>query len=135
MSGAPPLVSDVARPWWEALARHEIAMQRCEACAAWVFYPRPFCPTCGGRALRWQPVPPGATLYTFSVARVPVSPAFAHLDAAVLAVAELANGVRVPTSLVRADPERLAIGMPLDPVFDAATYRGVTLLRFAPREA
>jgi uncharacterized protein len=132
MRGAPPLITEIARPWWDALARHEIALQRCDDCAAWIFYPRPFCTACGGRSLGWAPVEPAATLYTWSVADVPVSPAFAHLDAPILAVAELFPGVRVPTSLVGVERGAVQIGMALAPVFDDATYEGVTLLRFRP---
>lgn len=130
MIGAPPLISEVARPWWDALADGRIAVQRCDACAAWVFYPRPFCPGCGGRALSWTPVDGPATLYSWSVARVPVAAAFAHLHEPVLAIAELSVGVRVPTTLVNIAPEQVRIGMALTPVFDRDTYPGVTLLRF-----
>lgn len=134
MAGAPPIVSEVARPWWDALARHEIAMQRCNACAAWVFYPRAFCPVCGGRELTWTSVTGEATLYTYSIAQVPVAKAFAHLDKPILAVAELANGVRVPTRMVDVDRDRVKIGMRLAPVFDSETYEGITLLLFRPAD-
>jgi uncharacterized OB-fold protein len=133
MNGAPPLISEVSRPWWDALARGAVALQMCQTCSRWVFYPRPFCPHCGGRDLEWREVDGAATLYTFSVAETPVSPHFAHLRRPILAVAELAVGVRVPTSLVDVAPEAVRIGMALEPVFDAETYPGVTLLRYRPR--
>jgi len=132
MPGAPPLVSEVSRPWWDALARERIEMQRCDACAAWIFYPRPFCPSCGGRSLSWAEVAPSATLYSWTVARVPVSKAFAHLEEPVLAIAELGNGVRLPTVIRDARPEDLRIGMALEPVFDSAAYEDFTLLCFRP---
>ena len=132
MAGAPPVVSAVSRPWWEALARHEIAMQRCCDCQSWVFYPRGFCPSCGGRSLAWTRVEPEATLHSWTVARVPVSKAFAHLEDPILAVAELSNSVRLPTVIRDALPEELQIGMALEPVFDSETYDGFTLLCFRP---
>ncbi|SEO48771.1 Zn-ribbon domain-containing OB-fold protein [Trujillonella endophytica] len=131
-AGAPPVVTEIARPWWDALARGEVAVQSCSSCAGWVFYPRPFCPSCGGRDLAWRTVDPAATLYTWTVAEAPVSPHFAHLHRPVLAVAELGIGVRVPTTLVHADPDDVRIGMALTPVFDAGTYPGFTLLRYRP---
>jgi uncharacterized OB-fold protein len=131
-AGAPPVVTEVARPWWDALARCEVAVQACLACGEWVFYPRPFCPHCGGRALEWRAVDPASTLYTWTVAETPVSPHFAHLTRPVLAVVELGIGVRVPTTLVDVEPEAVRIGMALTPVFDADTYAGVTLLRYRP---
>jgi uncharacterized OB-fold protein len=133
MRGAPPLITEVSRPWWDALARHKLALQACLSCSGWVFYPRPFCPHCGGRELEWREVDGRATLYTWSVAEVPVSPHFAHLQRPILAVAELSvGGVKVPTTLEGVAPEAVRIGMALEPVFDDATYEGVTLLRFRP---
>ena len=49
MNGAPPIISAISRPYWDALTRHEITIQHCDGCGAWVFYPRFFCPECGGR--------------------------------------------------------------------------------------
>lgn len=132
MNGAPPLITEVSRPWWDALARGEVSVQQCAACAHWVFYPRAFCPACSGRELVWRTVDPAATLYTWSVARVAVAPAFAHLEQPILAVAELGIGIRVPTSLCDIQPEEVRIGMALAPVFDGDTYPGVTLLRYRP---
>ena len=132
MTGAPPLISDITRPFWDALARHEIHIQRCDHCGAWVFYPRHFCPACTGRALTWTPVDGTGTLYSWTIARVPVAKAFAHLDQPILAVVELANGVRLPSTLVDVAAEAVRISMGLAPVFDSATYEGVTLLRFRP---
>ena len=134
MNGAPPLIGDVARPWCNVLARGTIAVQRCDGCGHWVFYPRFFCPACGGRSLTWTLVDGRATLYTWLIAAVPVAPMFAHLDKPILAVAELPVGVRVPTTLVDADPAAVRIGMALLPVFDRETYVDVTLLRFRPAE-
>ena len=130
MSGVPPIISDLSRPYWEGLAAHEIRMQRCDDCGTWVFYPRFFCTGCGGRALTWTRVDGPATLYSWTMAQVPVAKAFAHLDKPVLAVAELSNGVRLPSRLVDTDPASISIGMTLEPVFDAERYDGVTLLHF-----
>lgn len=134
MNGAPPIVSAVSRPWWDALARREIAMQRCNDCASWVFYPRPFCPSCGGHSLNWAEVEGSATLYSWTVARVPVSKAFAHLDEPILAIAEFSNGVRLPTVIRDTQPEELQIGMGLEAVFDDAAYEEFTLLCFRPTQ-
>lgn len=130
MSGVPPIISECSRPFWDGLAQQRITIQRCDGCAAWVFYPRPFCPECGGRQLTWAEVDGDASLYTFTIAHVPVAKAFAHLDKPVLAVAELASGVRLPTMLVDTDPARLKIGMPLLPVFDSTSHPEATLLHF-----
>jgi uncharacterized OB-fold protein len=81
------------------------------------------------RDLTWLAATDTASLYTWSVAEAAVSAAFAHLVRPVLAVAEI-HGVHIPTSLVDTAAEKIAIGMPLQPVFDHETYAGFTLLRF-----
>ena len=49
-----------------------------------------------------------------------------------LAVVELTEGVRVSTTLVDVDRDALAVGLPVEPVFDHGDD-GLTLLRFRPR--
>ena len=132
MNGAPPIICETSRPYWDGLAQGEVHMQRCDNCAAWVFYPRAFCPACGGRHLTWTPVSGPATLYSYTITQVPVAKAFTYLGKPILAVVELANGVRVPTRLVEVEPGEVSIGMALEPVFDSATYENATLLLFKP---
>lgn len=132
MSGAPPIICETSRPYWDGLAAGQIRMQRCDDCQGWVFYPRAFCPACSSRALTWTPVTGTPTLYSYTVAQVPVAKVFAYLGKPILAVVELANGVRVPTRLVDVEPEAVTIGMALEPVFDSATYENATLLLFKP---
>lgn len=131
MRGLPPRMTATSKPYWDGLGRGEVVLQHCTACDRKVFYPRPFCPHCTSPSLDWRAVDGRASLYTFTIAEVPVSAAFAHLDRPILAVAEI-EGVHIPTTLVDTDIDQVSIGMALDPVFDAATYPGLTLLRFKP---
>ncbi len=41
-----PVPTATSQPFWEALTRHEVHIQQCAACRAWVYYPRAFCPRC-----------------------------------------------------------------------------------------
>ena len=41
-------------PWWEALARHELVIQRCARCRAWRFPPRAICNRCGSFHYAWE---------------------------------------------------------------------------------
>jgi uncharacterized OB-fold protein len=49
-----PAVDRDSRPWWEALARHEFVLQRCEACATWRWPARAICNACGSFNWSWQ---------------------------------------------------------------------------------
>ena len=106
-------------------------LQRCAACAAWVFYPRPRCSTCLSDALEWHTVSGRGTVYSYTVARQATHPAFAAEVPQLLAIVELDEGVRVTTTMVDVDPDDLRIGLPVAPVFDHGDD-GITLLRFRP---
>jgi len=41
-------------PWWDALSRHELAIQRCARCRAWRFPPRAICNRCGSFDYAWE---------------------------------------------------------------------------------
>ncbi len=129
----PPLPrpTPTSEPFWAALRDHRIVIQRCDDCSAWVFYPRVRCNHCLSDALSWQGVSGAGSLYTFTVARVPTSPHFAAAAPQLLGVVELDEGVRLTTTLVDCIPGDLAVGMRVEPVFDAVSD-AVTLLRYRP---
>ena len=126
-----PVPIEVTRPFWDGLAVDEIRLQRCRACSAWVFYPRPRCSTCLSDSLDWHTVSGRGTVYPYTVARQATQPAFAGQVPQLLAIVELDEGVRMTTTLVDAAPEDLRVGLPVTPVFDHGGD-GVTLLRFRP---
>ena len=132
MATPRPLIGATGRPYWNALDENRIVHQRCGDCARWIFYPRVVCSGCGGGNLVWHEVSGAATLYTFTVAELAVSPDFTDEVPQLLAIAELDIGIRVPTTLVDIDPDDIQIGMALTPVFDHETFGDVTLLRFRP---
>ena len=126
-----PVPTPTSQPYWDALARHELHLQHCDACGAWVHYPRNRCPGCLSDRLSWRRVEPHGTVYTFTVARRPTAAPFADEVPQVIAVVELEVGVHLTTTLVDVDPGDARIGMPVTGVFETQG-EGVTLLRFRP---
>jgi len=126
-----PVPTPVSQPYWDALRDERVMLQRCDRCATWVYYPRARCPRCLSDQLTWTDVDGGGSVYTFAVAVQPTAPPFADEVPQLLAIVELAEGVRVSTTLVGVDPAAIAIGMPVTPVFDHGDD-GITLLRFRP---
>jgi uncharacterized OB-fold protein len=117
--------------FWQGLLDGEIRLQRCDVCRRVQFYPRPACRYCGATELTWETLSGSAELYTYTVIHRAPFEAFAGDVPYVLAVAELAEGPRLLTTIVDVDPEDVRIGMPLSPVFDRVSD-GVALLRFRP---
>lgn len=127
-----PFATPTSAPFWEGLRRGEVRLQRCEACRAWVFYPRTHCPECLSPKLAWQTVSGRGQVHTFTIARLPTAPFFADETPQLLAIVELDEGVRIPSTLVGIAPEAVSIGMRVVPVFEATEGGEAVLLRFGP---
>ena len=125
-----PVPTPTSRPFWDGLNAGKIVIQRCTECSTWVFYPRSRCSNCLSANLAWQEVSGAGVLYTFTLARQPTAPHFAEEVPQKLAIVELAEGVRMTSTLVNVDAADIRVGMKLKPVFDKQA--GVTLLRFQP---
>jgi len=126
-----PIPTAISRPYWDALNRHEVHIQHCTGCGAWVHYPRSHCPTCLSPALEWKKVSGQGVLYAFTISRVPTLAEFRDAVPQFLAVVELDEGVRINSVVIGVEPEALKIGMRMKPAF-AANASGQTLLHFAP---
>ena len=126
-----PQRTPTSAPFWDGLDADRVRIQRCDACDAWVHYPRTRCPQCLADRLEWHDVSGHGTVLTFTVARQPTARPFADEVPQLLAVVELDEGVRMTTTLVGVDPDAITVGMPVVPVFDHSPD-GATLLRFRP---
>jgi uncharacterized OB-fold protein len=127
-----PVPTATSQPFWEGLARHQVRIQQCASCSAWVYYPRAFCPKCLSPELEWKQIAGTGTLYTFAIARRPTAPFWADEVPQRLAVVELDEGPRLTTTLCNVDDGDIRIGMRLKPVFDDIADKKVTLLRYEP---
>ena len=86
-----PIVPDptpTAQPFWDALAAGRVDLQHCADCGHWVYYPRSRCSACMSRNLVWETISGEGTLYTFTIARQPTTPAFSEVHDLVLAVVD-----------------------------------------------
>jgi uncharacterized OB-fold protein len=128
-----PIPDPVTRPYWESLRAHAMEIQRCAACGRYVFYPRAVCPHCFGGPLVWRRVSGRGTVYAFTVVHRAPAPEFQADAPYVVALVDLEEGVRLMATLVgvAADPVRIAIGTPVEVVYDDVTPE-VTLPRFRP---
>jgi uncharacterized OB-fold protein len=133
MAYAKPLpeITAESRPFWEGCRRREFLLQRCRACGAVQHYPRGVCAACWGDELAWTPSTGRGRIYTFTVTHRTQARGFRDELPYVLAWVELDEGVQVMTTIVGADPDRLAIGQPVRVTFEDATDE-ITIPRFEP---
>ena len=135
LSPPRPRPTPLTEPFWEALGRDRLVVQRCRGCGTWAHYPRVRCPGCLGADLVWEEVEARGTVYAMTVARAPTAPPFAGETPQAIAVVELAQGTRLTTTIVgEEEPHLLPVGTPVRAVFDHGSD-GMTLLRFRRDEA
>lgn len=132
-SGPLPKPTPETRPFWDAAKQHRLLIQACDDCGARYFYPRPLCPACLSRNVRWLDASGRARLHTFVINHrpprgFPVAPPF------VLGIVELEEGPRMMSHIVGVtpDPAALRCDMPLEVVFEELTPE-ITLPKFRPR--
>lgn len=114
-----PVPSELTEPYWDAAARGELAIQRCEACGRFTHPPRPECASCAHPGLTYERVSGRGRLETFSVVHRTFAPGFRSRVPYVIAWVELEEqaGLRVFTELADAEPDALAPDMPVEVVF------------------
>lgn len=125
-----PAVNDDSAFFWEGARRGELLIQRCASCGELRHPPRPMCPAC--RSLEWDTLRASGrgTVFSYVVHHYPEVPGFE--TPYVVALVELAEGSRLVSNLVDADPGEVAIGMPVEVTF-AAVDDEITLPLFRPR--
>jgi uncharacterized OB-fold protein len=117
-SFAAPIVDGFTAPFWQAASEGALLIKRCRACGEAHWYPRPFCPHCGGETTDWVRASGCGTIYSFTVTRkagpVPYVLAYVTLD----------EGVTMLTNLVDAEIEALHIGQRVQVAFRTAEGGG-----------
>jgi uncharacterized OB-fold protein len=102
-AGPLPKATPETKPYWDGLRARKLMLPRCPACGRAHFFPRPFCPHCGGRKVEWFEASGKGRLYTFVINHRP--PPYLPKDPYVIAVIELDEGPRLMSNLVGVDPD------------------------------
>lgn len=131
-----PQADPVTAPYWESLKAHAMKIQRCNDTGRFFFYPRGMSPYTLSGNLSWEPVSGKGVLHAFTIVHTNRAPGFAEDLPYVVALVELAEGVRMMSNLIDVppDPEHVKIGMPVELVYDDVT-EDVTLPKFRPAQS
>jgi uncharacterized OB-fold protein len=105
-----PPVTETTGPFWDATKEQRLMLQWCVACDQPIWYPREVCPRCMGSALEWRPSSGQGVVYAVTVERKPQNPGLASRAPYTVALVDLAEGVRMMSSVVGTDPEAVRIG-------------------------
>jgi uncharacterized OB-fold protein len=97
-------------PFWEAAARGELLLPRCQQCGETHWHPRAHCPFCRSDALGWERASGRGRLHTFTLVRRPDS-------VTLLAYVRLDEGPLMMTNLVDTPHEELRLDMTVEVLF------------------
>ena len=128
-----PVPDPLTKHYWDSVKSHAMQIQKCAACAKFVFYPRSVCPHCGSRDLHWTAVSGKGKVYGFAISYQKSMPGFGAEVPYTIATVELEEGVRLMTNLVgiAPDPAQIKVGMDVVVQYDDVT-EAVTLPKFRP---
>jgi uncharacterized OB-fold protein len=114
----------------DGLRRGELRITRCRACGRAQFPPRSVCPGCHAAGPSgWETASGRAMIWSFCVFHKAYLPPPAPQPPYTVAVVELAEGPRLVTNIVDADPATLRVGQAVLAVFGLA---GAAEVRFRP---
>lgn len=102
---SPP--SGPEKRYLDALAQGRFEIQRCDACAKHVFYPRVLCPHCGSTRLGWVAPSGRGTVYSTTVVRRKPADGGDYN----VCLVDLDEGVRMMSRVVAIPPQDVSIGM------------------------
>ncbi len=124
-----PLMEGTTKEFYERCKQHELSFQRCSQCGKWRHVPRPMCSACGSWDWEWAKSSGRGKVFTWTVVRRPMHPAFAEDPPYAPVVVELEEGVRMVTWIVDCPPDKIRAGMPVEVVYEDVTAE-VTLPKF-----
>lgn len=114
-----PVPTDDSAPYWEAMNRHELLLQRCGACGRVVYLPAPMCDECQSFDLDHFVASGRGRVYSWTVVRHMGHPAFEPPYAVLLV--EIEEGPRILAQLAAPNGdewERLEVGTPVRIAWD-----------------
>jgi uncharacterized protein len=123
-----PVVDDPdTAGFWAAAARHELVVQRCTSCARVIHLPRPQC-SCGSSETAWHPTPGRGSVFSFTVVKHQIHPAFETPYTIALVQLDEHPSVRLVAFLP--GEVGIDIGTPMQVVFE--TYPGAVVPNWVP---
>ena len=107
--------------YWEAIKQRKLKFQRCTECQTFSHPPRVLCPDCKGESWEWVESSGKARVYSWTVLRQQVHPAYRVPFEVALVEMEDEEGVRMITNLVDTDPDEVEFDMPVELSFEQVT--------------
>lgn len=117
--GATPTPTPDTVPFWEAARDERLAIQQCQSCGRYYFYPRDHCPYCSSGDVQWRDVSGSGRLISYVINYRPLPPADPETPQ-IIALVQLDEGPRMLTNIVGspAEPDSLPLDAPVTVGFE-----------------
>jgi uncharacterized OB-fold protein len=106
-----PPVSDESVEFWDATREPRFVLPWCTECEEAIWYPRLTCPRCLGSAIEWRTASGAGTVYASSIQWQPGPGREADDGPYVVALVDLAEGVRMMSNIVGCAVDEVEVGM------------------------
>jgi len=132
-TAAPPIPQPTVEsaPFWEAVAKGELRIQRCARDGDFFFPPASRCPRDWSTEWTWEKLSGRGTIRSFVVFQRSYHPAFREALPYAVAIVELEEGARLVTRLIDIAVTDVRVGMPVAVAFTEVAD-GTTLPLFRP---
>ena len=128
-----PIVTEEARPFWEACRKHKFILQKCKECGHVQYYPRLLCAECWTDSLEWVDATGKGVVYSYTAVHRAPMPGFRPDVPYIIALIDLEEGVRMMSNVIKCKPEEVRVGMPVTVEFEDIA-EDIGLPKFKPAE-
>lgn len=127
----PHPIEPINAAFWDHCQDGVLHFQKCNGCQKFRHLPRNMCAYCGSPDWDWKPVTGKGVLFSWTIAHMPMHPAFVAEVPYVTGVIELEEGIRMVSLLRGAVMEDLELDMPVKVEFEKVSDE-FTLPYFVP---
>lgn len=105
-----PPVTEFTTPFWDATREQRLLLPWCRSCDEPFWFPRETCPRDLSPDIGWRPAEGRGVVHAVSVMPKPANPLMAGREPYVVALIDLAEGVRMMSTVVDGDPWSVGVG-------------------------
>ena len=126
-----PTIEPETEEFWKAAKRHELFLQRCNACEEVIHFPRVMCYRCLSEDLGWIKSTGLGSVYSFTIIHQVAHLGFESEVPYVYAIIDLDDGARMISNVVNIEPSAVEVGMRVQVTFDDVTSE-ISIPKFEP---
>ena len=113
-----PKPSRWTKPFWDAAKQHKLVLKKCKDCGNIDHPPYLYCTNCQSENMEWVEASGKGKLYAYAINHYMVPFPFWDDMPYVVAMIDLAEGVRMISNIVECEHDKLKNGMELEVIFD-----------------